>query len=82
MIYMSDIDDDFLSFYIDTHPAPQSKPIEISEIDYRNISRCEYCNKALKRRFQVHRNICQDPQEHKFCSRECKEKWGYEKQGK
>lgn len=72
--------DDFLAFYINTHPAPQPmiNEITISTIDYRNISRCEFCSKALKKRFRVHRNICQDPQEHKFCSRECKEKWCYD----
>ena len=80
MIYMSDISDDFLAFYIDTHPAPQSRSIKINEIDYRNISWCEFCNKTLRRRFKVHKNICQDPQEHKFCSRDCKEKWCYNKQ--
>lgn len=85
---MSDIDKEIFEFFhIDTHPAPRSITNELnditeSKIDYRNANRCEFCYKALKRRFRVHKNIYQDPQEHKFCSRECKEKWCYEKQGK
>jgi len=78
------IDDDFLAFYIDTHPAPQPtiKKPSASKINYLGIRRCEFCNKALPKRFKSHKNICQEPMEHKFCSRECKEKWCYEKQGK
>lgn len=37
--------------------------------------RCTMCNKPLPKRHIIHKNICQDPPEHKFCSRECKDKW-------
>ena len=37
--------------------------------------RCTKCNKPLPKRHIVHKNICQEPPEHKFCSRECKDKW-------
>ena len=81
---MSDMSDDFLAFYINTHPAPQSiiKEIIKPETHYGGKNRCEWCNKPLSRRYKTHKNVCQEPIERKFCSRECKEKWCYEKQRK
>lgn len=40
---------------------------------------CDYCNKPLPKRHVVHKNISQDPPEHKFCSRVCKEQWCHDK---
>ncbi|MHA1602634.1 MAG: hypothetical protein ACTSVL_05065 [Promethearchaeota archaeon] len=37
--------------------------------------RCEMCGKPLPKRFVSHKNISQDPPEHKFCSRTCKDAW-------
>ncbi|MCF2138855.1 MAG: hypothetical protein K9W44_02210 [Candidatus Lokiarchaeota archaeon] len=42
---------------------------------YHNMPRCEWCNKPLPKRYISHINLQQDPPEHKFCSRSCKEKW-------
>ncbi|RLB09775.1 MAG: hypothetical protein DRG27_04040 [Deltaproteobacteria bacterium] len=76
MISMSD---DFLEFYINTHPAPQAMPDRMPKIDVKrlDIKRCEFCNKPLPKKFKVHVNICQEPTKHRFCSRECKESWCY-----
>lgn len=39
--------------------------------------RCTYCNKKIynKRHVTKHINIYNEPQEHLFCSKECKHKW-------
>ena len=76
---MTTMSDEFLAFYIDTHLAPQSMVKDSSrpEITYPKMIRCEFCDKALPKRFKIHKNICQEPPEHKFCSRECKERWCY-----
>lgn len=78
---MSDMSDDFLAFYINSHPAP--KPViqdeAMPESKYGVINRCEWCNKPLSKRHKIHKNICQEPTEHKFCSRDCKEIWCYGK---
>jgi len=37
--------------------------------------RCDMCSKPLPKRHIIHKNICQEPPEHKFCSKECKDKW-------
>ena len=67
--------DEFLTFYIANHPAPQPIVKESSKPknNYPRNTVCEFCNKALPKRFKVHKNVCQEPSEHKFCSRECKE---------
>ena len=49
MINMSDISDDFLAFYIDTHPAPQPtiRDLPVSKIKYLGIKCCEFCDEEL-----------------------------------
>ncbi|MCF2140613.1 MAG: hypothetical protein K9W44_11220 [Candidatus Lokiarchaeota archaeon] len=44
--------------------------------------KCNYCGKPLPKRHVVHKNISQDPPEHKFCSRQCKEQWCHEQSQK
>lgn len=41
----------------------------------RNMPRCEWCHKPLPKRYISHVNLQQNPPEHKFCSRSCKEAW-------
>ncbi|MHA1519314.1 MAG: hypothetical protein ACTSVZ_08005 [Promethearchaeota archaeon] len=41
----------------------------------QNMPRCEWCDKPLPKRHVLHVNLQQEPPEHKFCSRLCKEKW-------
>ncbi|HEC92900.1 MAG TPA: hypothetical protein ENI51_07930 [Candidatus Atribacteria bacterium] len=41
---------------------------------------CEYCGRyIISKRFTFY-NICQDPPEHYFCSKRCKENWIYDLQ--
>jgi len=37
--------------------------------------KCDFSEKTLPKHFFVHKNICQDVPEHKFCSKECKTNW-------
>ncbi len=41
----------------------------------KKIRKCDMCSKPLPKRHVIHKNIGQEPPEHKFCSRTCKEKW-------
>ena len=80
---MSDeMSDEFLAFYINTHPAPHSKIcVKIQPESIHGMKDgCEWCHKPLPKRYKNHQNTCQDTPEHKFCSRECKDQWCYEKQ--
>ena len=36
---------------------------------------CVQCGKSLPKRHVMHKNIAQDPQVHKFCSKDCKGVW-------
>ena len=77
------IDDEFLTFYIGKNSAPQPIVKENSKpkFNYPRKMLCEFCNEPLPKRFKVHKNVCQEPLERRYCSKECKEKWCYENQG-
>lgn len=77
--------DEFLEFYINTHPTTDSQPLVGKNAKPKSkhpntiIRHCDFCSNALPKRTKIYINICQDHAELKFCSRKCKEKWCYEK---
>jgi hypothetical protein len=80
------MEDDFLEFYNSPSSSPKPLPLQkkflIPDIKNYRIERyetCKFCEKTLPKRTVIHKNICQEHTDHKFCSRDCKEKWCYEK---
>lgn len=47
---------------------------------YEDRTRCGWCNKPLAKIRVSHINICQEPKEREFCSRDCKNNWCYKEQ--
>nr|WP_147664638.1 hypothetical protein [Candidatus Prometheoarchaeum syntrophicum] len=75
----NDTSEDFLAWYNrspNSVTTPSEEMLCAKNLDLPSkCPRCEICLKALRKRFKTHINTCQEPQEHHFCSRECKELW-------